>query len=841
MRRTLVLSLLLLLSLGCCLRPLAAQCAPIWISGGPQPELSGDARCTTLWDPDGVGPLPLQLVVGGRSLIAGNDANQQVVVWDGSQWQGLGPGPGTGGSPLVHKLVAWNGLLVAGGSFSNGNLAAWNGVSWLPLGPGVSFPVTALTVWNGNLIAAGRTGSGTTATASVRAWDGVAWTSLPSLPSLDMPRDAVVYQGQLCVAGTRTSSGTIPITTGVLERWNGSVWAASVTTNSLGTIFCMAVRPSQAFGGVDTLYVGGAFSSIGGTLANRVASTTNGTIWSPLGTGLSSGTCTSLVARNSALTNFTLVAATNSTTAPVMRYSGSTSGGTWAAMGTAQLSAVRFQNGTYFGVSEFPGEAACLSYNGTAWVPVRGPGFVGEVRALSPGGNRTIVGGVFPAVAGATTNHIAAWDGTTFSPLGAGVTGTSVDALLTLDNGDLVAGGAFTAAGGVAADNLARWNGSAWSAFGTGLNQPVLAICKLPNGDLVAGGSFTTAGGVPCARIARWNGSSWSPLGSGMDGEVRALAARSDGMLFAAGSFTTAGGVACSRIAQWNGSLWFQLGAGCNDTVHGLAVRPNGDVVAVGAFSSAGGLPADRCSRWIGSGWAPMGAASGDLTAVRAVCVLPNGDVVAGRGFHEPTSATDTGISRWNGATWSGIGDGLAPFQSPAHVEVRALAMTATGGLTVGGDFSAAGGVASRNLAVLSSTCPATAQPYGTGCSSAAGQLVIGADTLPWLGTSFRTTTTGVAANSVCFGAIGFTQQALPLGSLLPQGQPGCSLLTSTEIVLLLATTGSVARAEFALPNSTILIGTTFRQQTLPLELDQFGALAAVRSSNALAATIGAL
>ena len=118
---------------------------------------------------------------------------------------------------------------------------------------------------------------------------------------------------------------------------------------------------------------------------------------------------------------------------------------------------------------------------------------------------------------------------------------------------------------------------------------------------------------------------------------------------------------------------------------------------------------------------------------------------------------------------------------------------------------------------------------------------MISADTLPWLGTSFRTTTTGVAANSVCFGAIGFSQQALPLGSLLPEGQPGCSLLTSTEIVLLLATTGSVARAEFALPNSAILIGTTFRQQTLPLELTPFGALAAVRSSNALAATIGTL
>ena len=744
---------LVLFVFACCPRSLVAQCSTSWTSGGPQPELSGSARCTTSWDPDGAGPLPPQLVVGGDSLVGGTTAHQQVMTFDGSQWQALGPGPETGaGFGVVRKLITWNGQLVAGGSFASiGNIAMWNGSAWVPLGPGLPFLVTALTVWNGNLVAAGRTGSAGSAHASVQSWDGVSWTSLPIPPQLDSPLDAVVYQGQLCVAGSRTSTGPIPLVTGLLERWNGSAWLPTISTGGISQIRCMAVRPSTIFGVPDTLYVGGSFTSIAGTSASRIAATSGGTAfsWSPVGTGLSD-TCISLIARNSGLTGLTLVAATTSTTTPVMRYSGS-----WVAMGTSPLTALTYSSGAYYAASDSYGEAASFTWNGTAWVPIGGPGFVGQVRALTASGTQTILGGVFPAVAGTTTNHIAAWDGTTFSALGSGVNGTSVDALLRLDNGDVVAGGAFTAAGGVSASNLARWNGSAWSAFGTGLNQQVLAICRLPNGDLVVGGSFTTAGGVPCARIARWNGSAWSPLGSGMDGDVRALAVRGDGTLFAAGSFTLAGGGNCSRIARWNGSTWLPLGAGCNDAVHGLAVRPNGDLVAVGAFTSAGGLGSNRCARWTGTAWLPMGAVGVDPGIARAVFVLPNGDVLVGRGCHEPTANPDSGLARWNGATWSGLGDGLEPSTPAQQVDVRAFALRGNGDLIVGGDFSGAGGVVSRQLAVLSSTCPAHALPYGVGCSSAAGPLVLTADTLPFLGSTFRTTTTGIAANAVGLGVIG--------------------------------------------------------------------------------------
>jgi hypothetical protein len=118
---------------------------------------------------------------------------------------------------------------------------------------------------------------------------------------------------------------------------------------------------------------------------------------------------------------------------------------------------------------------------------------------------------------------------------------------------------------------------------------------------------------------------------------------------------------------------------------------------------------------------------------------------------------------------------------------------------------------------------------------------VISADTLPWLGAAFRTTTTGLAANSLCFGAIGFSQVAIPLASLVAEGQPGCTLLAAADIAFVLQSGPGTAHSSFALTNTPALLGVTFYQQTIPLEFGGSGALSAVRSSNALAATIGTL
>jgi hypothetical protein len=95
----------------------------------------------------------------------------------------------------------------------------------------------------------------------------------------------------------------------------------------------------------------------------------------------------------------------------------------------------------------------------------------------------------------------------------------AVRSLTTLPNGDLVAAGDFSTAGGVAASRIARWNGSSWAPLGTGISSASLyglyAVTTMPNGDVVAGGYFTSAGGVPPTR---------SPAGTAAHGRRSAAA-----------------------------------------------------------------------------------------------------------------------------------------------------------------------------------------------------------------------------------------------------------------------------------------------------------------------------
>ena len=241
------------------------------------------------------------------------------------------------------------------------------------------------------------------------------------------------------------------------------------------------------------------------------------------------------------------------------------------------------------------------------WLPADSmPGINGNVYAtvVLPDGD-LVAGGSFTIAGGVAANNIARWNGSSWSPIGSGLNpgvNASVAALAALPSGELIVGGDFTTADGLLVQHIARWNGTSWSAIGTGTNDSVSAIAVMPNGDVVAGGAFTVAGNNILNYVARWNGASWSSLGTGtssgngFSGYVHSLAALTNGDLVVSGDFTLAGGVAANHIAQWDGASWSALDIGLSSAAFVLTQLPGGDLLAGGEFTTFGGV-----ARWNGS------------------------------------------------------------------------------------------------------------------------------------------------------------------------------------------------------------------------------------------------
>jgi trimeric autotransporter adhesin len=164
------------------------------------------------------------------------------------------------------------------------------------------------------------------------------------------------------------------------------------------------------------------------------------------------------------------------------------------------------------------------TFSDANWISMGGiPGADGSVSAaVVDGSGNLYIGGDFTAVGDVIANHIAKWNGSSWSALGSGMGGVdygngTIVYALAVSGSDLYVGGQFTTAGGSAATNIAKWDGSSWSALGSGVNGYAVYALAVSGSDLYAGGSFSM-GGVSVNPVAKWDGSSWSALGSGMGG-----------------------------------------------------------------------------------------------------------------------------------------------------------------------------------------------------------------------------------------------------------------------------------------------------------------------------------
>ena len=354
--------------------------------------------------------------------------------------------------------------------------------------------------------------------------------------------------------------------------------------------------------------------------------------------------------------------------------------------------------------------------DGTDWAPV-GDQFDALPWSLLtcndwPGlGPQLFAGGGFRQVGALGVSSIARWDGTSWAPLGAGVSssGTPYSYVFSQafvpdafsEGPALFAGGFFDTAGVTPAMNVAQWDGKGWSALGRGLDGTVDALAWFDDGSgsaLYAAGSFTM--GIEEVDVARWNGTTWTSFATGLGLWASTVVVYDDGggpALFVGGTLPMDEGSNLGAVARWDGIAWTQFGDTFDRFVSELGVFDVGAGPVLGAsgiFEQVGRTEVSHIAAWDGVSWTPMGTGI-SATAYGMVSIPGEAGMYAGGFFHTAGEIETDYFARWDGSTWSAVGNGTAAGG------VGALKVFDDGSgpdLYVGGYFVSAGGVAAASI-----------------------------------------------------------------------------------------------------------------------------------------------
>ncbi len=333
-----------------------------------------------------------------------------------------------------------------------------------------------------------------------------------------------------------------------------------------GTVQCSEISNDS------TLYIGGGFTTAGGTPSNNMALYHPDSGWESLGLA-TNGTINAIAITNQGQI---FVGGDFSQIEGVQASNIATWNGSWSAMGTG----------------------------------TNGP--VAQIEINSE--NKVYVGGTFETAGGLQANNIALWENGSWATLtdstnGEAGTNNEVRAISIAENDNVYVGGNFDSAGGNPAARIAVWNGTNWASLGTGTSGFVQAITITPD-HIYAGGNFAMAGNLTANRIARWdrNNLQWETMGYGLSGNVNALAQQDD-YIYAAGNFQTASDEQnihkiVNNIARWSeNNGWEALGrdtmVGVDNQINTLTFdKQNARLYAGGNFSSAGESTVGNIAVW---------------------------------------------------------------------------------------------------------------------------------------------------------------------------------------------------------------------------------------------------
>jgi hypothetical protein len=331
-----------------------------------------------------------------------------------------------------------------------------------------------------------------------------------------------------------------------------------------------SVRTLHAMG--DTLYLGGHFTSIGGSVGKGIA-TWDGTEFAGLAGGMLGG-----------------------------------------VYGTSILNLTEFQGDLYVGGSF--GRAGTVPaqnlvrWTGTEWQELGISKTAGHPWSLAVHGNDLWIGWIFNSQSAWPFESLTRFDGNTLHPMNWNTDTSTAPVGMIGYEGKLFLCGGFERFLGKPASGILTWDGQDFAILDEGLSGGYwetpypTAMCEF-QGDLVVGGEFSHADGQLVNHIARYDGNAWHPLGTGLLGDrvhVMDIAVYRD-YLVVAGQFESAGGVTANNIALWDGKYWIPMGEGLMIEPGGyggaecLAVH-QGSLYVGGSFISAGGVSSPSIARW---------------------------------------------------------------------------------------------------------------------------------------------------------------------------------------------------------------------------------------------------
>lgn len=307
------------------------------------------------------------------------------------------------------------------------------------------------------------------------------------------------------------------------------------------------------------------------------------------------------------------------------------------------------------------GRSAVMVFRDGVWQPL-GPSINGIGADLIEYEGELVVAGSFSTQAPGV--NVAAWNGTTWRPLGAGLSGREVRGLAVFD-GRLIAVGDITGSGARTLRSAASWNGSDWVSLAFNSTAALYQVAAFDDALVVAGPS----------SLWRWDRTQWTtlpPTGSSLNlstnantslvpfgGDLAICPATPVG-----GPYASSRSLRIARLVDWNLRSFARGPRVSNLRAISQGAVYLGKVFAAGPFLDIAGLTANGVGVWDGVTWESIGTGLVGASWPNGLRSFSGGVVVIGSitGVIDPvTGATvpTKGVARWDGERWRAFDQGL--------------------------------------------------------------------------------------------------------------------------------------------------------------------------------------